>query len=172
MAPPHPHRGFGLLALLAAAALAGGCRAQSDFPSLAVRPIEAQDPLAEPVRTAPVVASEPALRARAAELLALARRGEAAFDRAYRPAAAAARAAGAPGSESWVAAEQALSRAEAERAPTAAALADLDALASERAALPTNTEDFAIIRAAIEEAQTLARGQQQRYDALRTMIRR
>jgi hypothetical protein len=167
-------RGSGTLcaAALAVAALAGGCTPKGEFPSLAVRPIEAEDPLEEPVRTPPVVASEPALSGRAAELLALARRGESAFDEAYGPAAAAARRAGPPGSESWVVAQQALSRAEAARAPTLEALAELDRLASERAARPTNEGDFAAIRAALAETESLVRGQQQRSDALRASVRR
>ncbi|HEX8642675.1 MAG TPA: hypothetical protein VF702_02035 [Allosphingosinicella sp.] len=159
-------------AALAVAALACGCTPKGEFPSLAPRPLEAEDPLAEPVRAPPVVAGEPALRARAAELVALARRGESAFDDAYRPAAAATRRAGAPGSDSWVLAEQAISRAEAARAPTMAALAELDRLAAERAAVPTNEGDTAAIRAALDEAENLARGQQARLDALRASVRR
>jgi len=157
---------------LAAAALAAGCTPKGEFPSLALRPIEAEDPLAEPVRSPPVVAVDPALRERAADLLALARRGESAFDAAYRPAAAAARAAGAPGSESWVVAQQAISRAEAARAPTMQALAELDRLATERAAVATNEGDFAAIRAALVEVERLAREQQRRVDALGTAVRR
>jgi hypothetical protein len=169
--PTFPARS-GVLAALAAAVLGAGCAPEGEFPSLARRPIEAQDPLEEPVRTPPVVASEPALRARAAELLAEAREGGRAFDAAYGPAASAARGAGAPGSESWVVAQQAISRAEAARAPTIAALSALDALATERAAAPTNEEDFAAIRGALDEAGLLARGQQQRLDALRAATRR
>lgn len=161
-----------LLAAGAALLLAGGCAPEGEFPSLALRPIEAEDPLEEPVRTPPVVDADPALRARAAELLTEARRGDAQFDTAYRPAAAAARRAGAPGSETWIEAEQALSRAEAARAPTTSALAELDRLATERAALPTNEQDFAAIVAALDEAGRLALGQQQRYDALRAAVSR
>jgi hypothetical protein len=168
---PRPAR-RGLAAALAAAALAAGCAPEGEFPSLARRPIEAEDPRAEPVRTPAVVAADPALRARGAELIAQARRGDSEFETAYRPAAAAARAAGAPGSESWVVAQQAISRAEAARASTGRALAELDRLLTERAAMPTNEEDFAGLRAALGDAERLARSQQQRMDALRAATRR
>ncbi|HEX8192828.1 MAG TPA: hypothetical protein VF552_07995 [Allosphingosinicella sp.] len=159
-------------AALLATALLAGCAPEGEFPSLALRPIEAEDPREEPVRTPPVVASDPALRARAAELLGQARSGETAFGSAYGRAAAAARAAGAPGSESWVVAQEAISRVEAARAATTRALADLDRLSTERAGLPTNEEDFAVIGAALAEAARLVRGQQERFDALRASAAR
>jgi hypothetical protein len=71
-----------------------------------------------------------------------------------------------------VVAQQALSRAEAARVATTTALGTLDALAVERSAVPTNAEDFAAIRAALAEAERLARAQQQQLDALRAQIRR
>jgi hypothetical protein len=158
-------------AALVAAALAG-CTPKGEFPSLALRPIEAENPREEPVRTRPVVAADAALRARAAELLARAREGEAAFGAAHRRAASLARTAGAPGSESWVAAQEAISRAEAARAAATQALGDLDRFATERAELPTNEEDFAAINAALAEAARLVQGQQQRFDALRATAAR
>ena len=159
-------------AAFAAALAAGACTLNSEFPSLEPRAIEREDPLEEPVRTPPTVAGDPALRARAAELVAQAREGERAFEAALGSASAAARRAGAPGSESWVVAQQQISRAEAARAPTSAVLAELDQLATERARLPTNEGDFAAIRAALEEAEGLASGQQKRLDRLRASIRR
>ncbi|HYJ30060.1 MAG TPA: hypothetical protein VEW25_06935 [Allosphingosinicella sp.] len=171
MSRPRP---FHRSAVLAAAALlaASGCTPNSEFPSLAPRAIEQEDPLAEPVRTAPVVAGEPELRARAAELLDEARRGDRAFEAALGSAASAARGAGAPGSESWVVAQQQVSRAEAARAPTTSALAELDRLATERARLATNEGDFASIQGALEEVGRIAAGQQQRLDRLRDQLRR
>jgi hypothetical protein len=159
------------LSLLLAGALAG-CAPNGQFPSLEPRAIEREDPLAEPVRTPPVIASDPALPARAAELLAEARRGEGEFEAALGAASAAARRAGAPGSESWVVAQQQISRAEAARAPTSTALAELDRLATERAREPTNQNDFAAIRSALEEAGRISAGQQQRLDRLRSQIGR
>jgi hypothetical protein len=169
---PLPRRSAGLAALLIAAALMPACTPNGEFPSLARRAIESEDPLEEPVRTAPAVAVEPALRTQAAALLAEARHGEREFEAALTPAAAAARGAGAPGSESWVVAQQALSRAEAARAPTMRALAELDRLAVERARLPTNEADLAEIRAALEEAGRIAAGQQRRIDGVRSALRR
>jgi hypothetical protein len=166
-----PARTF-MLAALAAAALLTGCAPEGEFPSLARRPIEAEDPREEPVRTPPVVAADPAIRARAGALLAQAREGERAFAAAYGRAAPLARAAGAPGTESWVAAQEAISRVEATRAAATQALGDLDRLASERAALPINDEDFAAVQAALAEAEQLVRGQQQRFDALRASAAR
>jgi hypothetical protein len=157
---------------LAAAALAAGCTPEGEFPSLAVRPIESEDPLVEPVRAPPVVAPDPALRARAAELLAEAHAGDRAFAATLGPARTAARSAGAPGAESWVVAQQAISRAEAARSVTTRALAELDRLSVERAAVATNADDFAAIRRALAEAQRVARAQQQRIDALRAEVRR
>ena len=159
-------------AALAGALLLGACTPNGEFPSLEPRAIEQEDPLVEPVRTPPAVASDPALRARAAELAAEARRGAGAFEAAFGSAASAARAAGAPGSESWVAAQQQISRAEAARGPTSAALAELDRLATERARLPTNEGDFAAIRSALAEVERIAAAQQQRMDRLRAQVRR
>ena len=156
--------------LAAAAALLPGCVVQGPFPSLAPREAERADPTAEPVRTPPAVASDPALRARLTELIALARQGERDFEAAYGPAQAAAGAAGAQGTESWVSAQEAISRLEAARAETTRALADLDRLAIERADLPTNAEDHAALLAAIEQAAAIAAGQQSRIDRLRTAL--
>src|SRR5690349_4589885 len=114
----------------------GGCQAEGPFPSLAQRPAE-REPLTDPVRAIPNVPSDSALRARLTELLALARAGQRAFDNTYPAAEAAARAAGAAESESWIAAQERISRAEAARAETGRALADLDRLAVERSNVPT-----------------------------------
>jgi hypothetical protein len=124
------------------------------------------------VRVAPQVAAEAALRARTAERLGQARLGEREFEAAFGPARTAVRGAGAQGSEGWVAAQQAISRAEAARAPTTGALAELDRLVVERADRPTNVEDFAALRGALEAAAALAAGQQERLDRLRASIRR
>ena len=170
---PRLSAGFPALAALAALpAITGGCTRDGEFPSLEPRAVEREDPLEEPVRTPPRVASEPALRGRAAELVAEARRGERAFEAALGPASAAARGAGAPGSERWVVAQQAISRAEAAREPTMRALAELDRLVTERATVPTHPGDFAAIRAALDEAARIAAGQQQRIDRLRGNVRR
>jgi len=169
---PRPRCSPALPALLAAAALVAACTPEGTFPSLARRPIEREDPLEEPVRAPPVVAAEPALTSQAASLLAEARRGNGEFEAALAGAAAALRDPGAPGSEAWVVAQQAISRVEAARTPTMRALAELDRLATERAGTPTNESDFAAIRAALAEAERLAAGQQRHMDRLRGAVRR
>lgn len=168
---PLPRR-CALVGALAFVALAAACATEGEFPSLEPRAMEGEDPLAEPVRTRPAVAGEPALRARAAELVAEARRGDREFAAAFGRASASVRSAGVAGSESWVQAQQAVSRAEAARAPATGALAELDRLVAERAREPTNEEDFAAIRRALAEVEALAAAQQQRMDELRAGLRR
>ena len=108
---------------LGACAPAGG-----PFPSLQPRAGESIDPrapIAGAVNNRPV---SPDLANRLAQLVAQAREGEAAFAPAAARAEQLAAAAGAPQSESWIAAQEALSAAVAARAPTAHALGDIDAL--------------------------------------------
>lgn len=116
-------------------ALLGGCSAPGGhYPSLYPRAAEAIDPrlpVPETVNDRPAGA---ALVARLEALMTEARRG----DDAFRPAAAAAErlaaSAGPAQSESWIAAQQALSAAQAARLPTARALGDVDALGAGRLA--------------------------------------
>ena len=155
-----------LTAALTAASLIAGCAPSGDFPSLAMRPVE-RDPAAEPERPAPPQApADPQLTARIGELLAQVRQGESAFRAALPDAQRAARAAGGAGSESWIAAQQEISRLEAVRAPTVAALAELDALSVERSNVPTAVADYAALTAAAEEAGTLAAAQRAEIDRL------
>ena len=114
-----------LVSALALSLLAGGCMAEGPFPSLAQRDVERQ-PLGEPVRVMPLVPDDPALRGRIGELVAQARQGDQAFEAAFGPAEAAARSAGQVRSDSWVAAQEEVSRAEAARTGTTRARADLD----------------------------------------------
>ncbi len=161
-------RVFTLLAV--ATALLPACAVEGDFPSLARRPAEANLSFEEPQRPAPQVADDPALARRLAELAGAAAEGERAFDAAFGPARAAIEAVGAPESESWVAAQQALSRLEAARGPTMRALAELDRLALGRAELATSAADLAALGAALSEAERIAAGQQQRIDGLRERL--
>ena len=121
------------LALAIAFAALGACAPSGGpFPSLLPRAAEAVDPrLPVPgvVNDRPVT---PALAARLAELVAQARSGDSAFQPAAAQAQQLAAAAGPPRSESWVAAQQALSAAVAAREPTARALGDIDALGADR----------------------------------------
>ncbi len=160
---------FRRAALLCAAALAG-CVAEDDFPSLAQRPAELNVSLEEPLHPAVEVPSDPALRSRLVELRRQAHEGERSFAAAIGSTEAQLGRAGAAGSESWVEAQQALSRLEATREATMRALAELDQLAIGRAEVPTSSEDFAALNAAIAEVERLAVSQQQRWDRLRARL--
>ena len=153
------------------ALLVAGCASGGDFPSLAPRPVE-QLSMEEPIRVDPPVASDPALRSRIADLLARARAGDAAFERAYARAAPLARAAGGANSDSWVQAQEAISRAEVARTETTVALADLDRLAIERADAPTSEADHAALMEAQQFAQALANDQHRRLEGLRSRLGR
>lgn len=157
-------------ALLPALALVTACAPDASFPSLAPRPGE-QLSTDEPVRQPVFVAPDPALSAGIAELVAAARRGQAEFEAALPAARANVARAGAAGSDSWVEAQQAISRLEAARASTARALADLDRLSIERAARPTNAAQFAELLNAVELVQSLARAQYSDIDRLRGSLR-
>ncbi len=157
------------VALLAPLALAG-CAASSDFPSLAMRPAERELSTEEPVRTPVMVASDPALLTRLAELRRLAAEGQSDFAAALEPARRAAAAAGGARSESWIIAQQALSRLEESRGPTSRALAELDRLRLQRAALPTAQGDFDEVEAAFAEVARLAEAQQRDLAALRAQL--
>jgi len=145
--------------------LLGGCVTEGPFPSLAARPDE-RLAIEEPVRAAPVVADDPAVRARIAALLGEARRGEQAFDADHGAAARAASRAGARGSDSWIAAQQALSRVEAARGRTSDAATELHQLAVERAAQPMSAADRRALEEAVAEADQLVAAQQTRIDRL------
>ena len=154
----------------AVAALAGCAPAQNGFPSLALRPAELETSIEEPRRPTVEVPSDPQLRARIAELERQAAEGERSFGAALAPTEAAVARAGAAGSESWIEAQQALSRLESTRAPTTGALAELDQLALARAEVPTNGEDFAAINVALNGVERIADSQKQRWESLRARL--
>jgi hypothetical protein len=111
--------------LLSACSATGG-----PYPSLRPRAAEAIDPrvpVAGPVNDRPVT---PALAARLSGLVEQARSGDAAFDSAASAAERLAATAGAPQSEGWIAAQEALTAAIAARKPTAQALGDIDEIAA------------------------------------------
>ncbi len=147
--------------------LAAGCAAPGPYPSLAPRPAEkayAED--AEERKPTPQP-DDPALAGEIDRLLAEAKAGSADFDAALPAAETAAKASGAAGSDSWMEAQQALSRLEAARARTTAALADLDRLAVERTSAGTlGAADAQRLRAATSEIQALADAQAERLRRL------
>jgi hypothetical protein len=158
-----------LAALLAALALPG-CVPQGEFPSLAPRPAERDRSMEPPVREAVQAPTDLALRLRVSELERQAARGQSDFEGAYAGAEAAVRSAGPAESDSWVDAQQAISRLEAARTETMRALTELDRLAISRADMPTSDADFAAIEAAIAAAERLAADQQARIEALRARL--
>lgn len=173
--------------LLALLVLLGGCAAQGPFPSLAPRAVERElaggnqplppclpgagptAPVASPAPPVPIE-RDPALRARIEQLMATAREGDAAFDSAMRDAEPLVSAAGAPGSESWISAQIAVSAAESARTPTTTALADLSALSLRQTAEPANPEDERAVETAVGEAQALADRQTARLEALKRTL--
>lgn len=118
--------------ILLCCTLLAGCASNADFPSLAPRPIEAG---AKEAATAPLPAGVDAGLAQ--RLAAIAQAGEAGH-RSFIEEATAARSAvaqasgAATGSEHWVAAQTAYSRADSARGVLLSALADLDAVRREQ----------------------------------------
>jgi len=116
-------------ALLAIAIMLSACSATGGpYPSLQPRAAERIDPrvpIERPMNDRPVT---PALAAQLRALVDQARGGEGAFDSAASEAERRAAAAGAPQTDGWVAAQEALSAAVAARQPVAEALLEIDAL--------------------------------------------
>lgn len=144
----------------------------SAAPSLAPRAAEAIDPrvpVNDPVRSGPV---DSKLAAHLAALLDQVQAGDAAFRDAAATAERLAAAAGAPRSESWISAQQALSVAHAARAPTTRALGDIDGLAA--TALATkggmSAADLAAIRSAAARAAEVDQSEAARIDALEARL--
>ena len=156
-----------LAALLTACSSAGG-----PFPSLQPRAAEKIDPrlpVDRPMNARPL---ESALAATLARLVSQARAGDSAFAPAMASAEKLAQGAGAHASESWIAAEEALTAAIAARGPTARALGDIDALAGTR--LQTQggmaPSDQAAIQAAAAEVGAIDQRQADRVDAVRRRL--
>ena len=155
-----------VLALSACAAPGG------PYPSLQPRAAEAVDPrvpVVRPLNERPVSAL---LAARLAALVEQAQSGDAAFDGAMTSAERLAAAAGAAQSETWIAAQEALTAAIAARRPTATALGDIDEIAA--TSLQTNRgiapNDLAAIQSAAAEVGTLDRRQAERVDAIQRRL--
>jgi hypothetical protein len=153
--------------MLAACSSAGG-----PYPSLQPRAAEAIDPRLQPVRPVNDRPTAPALASKLSTLVAQARQGDIAFQPAAANAEKLAAAAGAPQSESWIAAQQALSAAVSARTPTAVAQADIDALGA--TALQTQggiaPNDLKAIDGAAAEVAQLAQAQNQRIDAVKRRL--
>ncbi|HEV2595809.1 MAG TPA: hypothetical protein VGU01_11465 [Sphingomicrobium sp.] len=134
------------------------------YPSLQPRAAEMIDPrvpVTRPTNDRPVDA---ALAARLASLIRQAQIGDQAFDAAASTAERVATGAGAPESESWIAAQEALTAAIAARRPTPSALGDIDELGA--AALQSQgglaPSDLLAIRHAADEVSAVDKRQAQR----------
>ena len=157
----------------ASALLAVSCAAPGSYPSLAPRPAEAIYAAGDPERVPVPAPDDPSIPVRLQALLEAGRAGDTGFGDAIARARTLAGQAGAPGSDSWVEAQQALSRAETGRAGTARALADLDAFAVERARQgPLSTGDAERMATATASLQAIADRQQAQLDAVAGMLRR
>ena len=181
--------GMRLLPLLLASSLLSACAAQGSYPSLAPRAIERAyagtsapppcpdqqaaaeiSPALTPPQPAPV-ASDAGLRARLDILLAEARRGQAEFAERLPSASASAGRAGAAGSESWIAAQQEISRLQAARTRTSDALAELNRLGVGRSAdRDINDEDYQSVLQAEGEARAIAEQQEAELDRLTSQV--
>lgn len=118
--------------LPALAILLSGCAAATNAPSLAPRPAEAIDPRLPVPEPALPTTPTPALVQKLDSLVAQAIAGDEAFAPLAERARQLAEAAGLKESESWVAAQQALSVAVGARTPVTSAAGDIDALGAQR----------------------------------------
>jgi hypothetical protein len=142
------------------------------YPSLQPRAAEEIDPRVPVVRPMNDRPATPALSARLADLVERARNGSAAFDNAAAEAERLASAAGAPQSESWISAQEALTAAIAARKATSQALGDIDEIASN--ALQTQhgiaPNDLAAIQKAAAEVAALDSRQAERLDEIQKRL--
>lgn len=117
----------------------------------------------------PVTAS---LASQLAALVAQARSGEDAFEPAAANAEQLASSAGRRQSESWIAAQEALSAAVAARKPTAMALSDIDAIGAnalqQQGGIAPN--DLGAIQSASAEVSKIANRQIERIDAIQRRL--
>jgi hypothetical protein len=158
--------------LVLAGALSACTTPGGPSPSLQPRPGEQVDPrvpVDRPLNDRPVA---PALASRLAELVAQARSGDAAFQSAVAEAERRAEGAGAPQSEGWVAAQEALTVAIAARGPTTEAIGDIDAIGA--TALQTHggiaPNDLAAIKSAGAEVGAIDQRQADRIKAIQRRL--
>ena len=156
-----------VLLTLSACAAPGG-----PYPSLRPRAAEAIDPrvpVVRPINDRPVT---PGLAARLSALVDQAQSGNVAFDAAASAAERLASGAGAPQSESWIAAQEALTAAIAARRPTATAIGDIDEIGA--TALQTQAgiapNDFAAIKSAAATVSAIDRRQAERVNAIQKRL--
>jgi hypothetical protein len=167
--PMQAIRGFMLIFVTAT----GACSAPGGpYPSLQPRAAEAIDPripVEEPRNDRPV---SPGLASRLAELIAHARNGDTDFQVAADQAERLTASAGTPQSETWVAAQEALTVAVAARGAVGSALGDID----ETAAVALQTQggiapsDLAAIQHASAEVGTINQREAARTQAIQDRL--
>ncbi|GAA4014187.1 hypothetical protein GCM10022280_10720 [Sphingomonas swuensis] len=160
------------LPLLGSLALTA-CASAGQGPSLAPRAAEAIDPRVPVVDGSAALAADAGLSARLAALRdqALAAAGRA--EPAIRAAAAATSSAGGRESDSWIAAQQLVSAAIAERAAFSTALGDLDRLVAERIQSGGRLvpQDVLAARAVADQLSAVDRRQSDELAALQARLR-
>jgi hypothetical protein len=161
-----------VVSIVALSALSACARPGGPYPSLQPRAGEAIDPrvpVTRPMNERPVT---PALASQLAALVAQAREGDAAFGPAADEAERLANGAGPASSESWIAAQEALTTAIAARGPTTIALGDIDALGGtklqEQAGLAPS--DLAAIKSAGAEVAAIDQRQAARIKAIQDRL--
>lgn len=112
--------------------LAAACAPLPEGPSLSPRAAEKIDPRLPVADRSDALPGDPQFASALAALRGRALAAAADVEPALRAAESAVQVAGAPGSESWIAAQQLVSAAVAQRAPFTRALGDLDTLVAER----------------------------------------
>ena len=160
------------LALVSIAALSACSAPGGPYPSLQPRAAEAVDPrlpVIRPINDRPVSAT---LASRLGALVEQARSGGDAFDGAASEAERLAASAGAPQSEGWIAAQEALTAAVAARKPVASALGDIDALAASALQLQGGLapNDLAAIKAAQAEVGAIDARQSARIESVQKRL--
>ena len=142
------------------------------YPSLQPRAAEAIDPRVPVTKPMNERAVSPELAARLATLVGEAESSNSAFEGAASEAERLAASAGAPQSEGWIVAQEALTAAIAARKPTAMALGDIDNIAA--VALQTNRgiapNDLAAIKRAQDEVGSLDQRQAERIHAMQVRL--
>jgi hypothetical protein len=163
-------------ALIIAIALAAGCSTPSPGPepSLAPRAAETTDPRIPIPDETPAGAVDPALAGRLQQLLSSAHSNIPAFNEREAEASRRAASAGPAASESWIAAEQALSRLVAQYGATTRAAAEIDALASDRLRREhwIKPADREAIAAALAEVAAISERQAAAIDGLKERLAR
>ncbi len=145
------------------------CLDRGEYPSLKPRAFERAGGPVDPPAPPPAPPVRPELAARVAALVAQAREGQSAFAAELARMRSAIAGAGPADSESWIAAQTALSGLDARRAASTNAAAELDALnlsGVDAAGLRLGDNDFAAIRAAAERVQAMVEAQNDQIAAL------